>query len=152
MGCDIHFYIETRPDKKADWTLETFHDMSEDQDNPEFIDVSDTHLDRDYSMFALMAGVRGEGPEPKGIPHNMSKDLQNEYVRWDADGHSHSWMTVDELKDAIDQYFDGKPWFDTDYTRVYEKASKWLIDEMAEAQLLSSGLEPQVRFVFWFDN
>ncbi len=71
------------------------------------------YVGRNYNLFAILADVRngrgfagvktGEGfnpiADPKGIPEDASVGYRWEADRWEADGHSHSWFTVQELLD-----------------------------------------------------
>lgn len=100
MGCDIHEWVEVRDPGCNDvgpWKMSTY--------SPE--------LWRNYDMFAILANVRnGHGfagvktgesfnpiCEPKGVPEDASPEYLAEVEQWDADGHSHSWFTVQELLD-----------------------------------------------------
>ena len=52
---------------------------------------------RDYEFFARLAGVRGDGPEPNGVPPDASALTQRCVSRWEGDGHSHVHMTLREF-------------------------------------------------------
>lgn len=115
MGCDIHFYVERVEDgawASADrWTPDG---DSEANEPPVTLDYKDSfYHDRNYDLFAILAGVRngrgfagcdtGDGfvpiSEPRGLPEDLSPQVRAEAERWDGDGHSHSWLTVQELLD-----------------------------------------------------
>ena len=103
MGCDIHLYIEVRKDGKwtsADrWTRDTYappgvERMTVDYDHNWF-------TDRNYELFAILAGVRGEAApiaEPKGFPEDASELLKIEYA--EGGDHTPTWYTLRELMDA----------------------------------------------------
>jgi hypothetical protein len=112
MGCDIHFYAEKKVNgvwQSADtWEQDRYADEREDARlavNQHFYDG------RNYDLFAILANVRngrgfagvdtGDGFKPisgpKGLPSDISAEVQAESDRWDCDGHSHSWLTVSEL-------------------------------------------------------
>lgn len=69
-------------------------------------------IGRDYDLFAMLADVRngrgfagcktGEGfnviAKPKGLPTNASLQVVRASNNWGIDGHSHSWLTLDEIK------------------------------------------------------
>lgn len=69
--------------------------------------------DRNYDVFGMLANVRngygfagvetGDGfepiSEPRGLPKDVCKEILGESDSWDGDGHSHSWLTVQELKE-----------------------------------------------------
>jgi hypothetical protein len=68
---------------------------------------------RNYDLFAILADVRngrgfagvvtGEGfnpiDDPRGVPEDASAYVKEECERWDGDGHSHSYMTLRDLKE-----------------------------------------------------
>ena len=68
MGCDIHEYVEIRPKEKSDHEWELYITPC---------------LHRNYLMFGVFAGVRGESVpviEPKGIPKDISFGVEKDYV------------------------------------------------------------------------
>jgi hypothetical protein len=116
MGCDIHCYAEIKnsrgkyekvankfinayydPDSKFEWNKEKY------TDEPICL--------RNYELFAILADVRngygfagcdtGDGfniiSEPKGIPSDVSNEIREKSDSLDCDGHSHSYLTVDEI-------------------------------------------------------
>ena len=118
MGCDIHVTLESKDDDEW-WSL-----------------GAGMVLDRNYRTFANLAGVRGDGPPPKGLPDKIS------WMAWDKGGgkesleggfHSHSWSTIEEWEEAID---DDAP----EYQAILAAAKT----------LQSHGRETKI--VFWFDN
>lgn len=87
MGCDIHFKIERRV-KSLDKPI-TYYDYDEEAKIgiPQYardrnwncvnFDIKADYGERDYWMFACLAGVRGwywagDFPKPKGLPDDMS--------------------------------------------------------------------------------
>lgn len=68
---------------------------------------------RNYDLFAILADVRngrgfagvltGAGFDPivapRGVPDDASRFYRAQVARWDGDGHSHSWLTLRELKE-----------------------------------------------------
>lgn len=58
MGCDIHIFVEYREfGRTGRWRSLAEGEM---------------RGDRDYEMFSALAGVRGDGPAPKGLPDDLS--------------------------------------------------------------------------------
>ena len=123
MGCDIHFFTERWT---SDYKYEGPKDLSELRDSkleeilenaePNYRWVSadswskddDWYADelyngRSYYLFAILADVRnGSGviepiDYPRGIPDDASSGYKHVVDRWDGDGHSHSYFTLDEL-------------------------------------------------------
>jgi len=113
MGCDIHVTLEQKE-------YETWWGLG-----------SNMNPGRNYGTFAKLAGIRGDGPEPKGLPDNMSWETKE--VLEEGDDHSHSWSTIEEWEKAID---DDEP----EYQAILAAAKT----------LQSHGRE--TRIVFWFDN
>lgn len=86
MGCDIHLVVEKA---NADgWHLfDTVH--------PNFSQpYGATGKKRNYQRFAALAGVRGEGPEPKGLPPDLSIGAKMHHDPWGADAHSETWYPL----------------------------------------------------------
>ena len=94
MGCDIHDFVEIKVNGK--W--EMLGDVFETYDR---LPTRHPYDGRCYSLFALLAGVRGRDilpiAEPKGIPDDASIDYFEECKKWEGDGHSHSYLTLKEI-------------------------------------------------------
>jgi hypothetical protein len=101
MGCDIHMYVEKKV-KGIGWVRWQRTDVEK---HGEYSYVRDyyAYSKRNYRLFSILAGVRSEdrsvGPivQPRGIPHDASREVKAEFELWDADGHSHSFLTLEEL-------------------------------------------------------
>lgn len=162
MGCDIHLYVE-RKLKNGDWA------MVQNMDVP----INDESLrpwgpngepqggcwrlsGRNYNLFANLAGVRGFGPDPKGLPGDLSPFVAEEYERWLGDAHSASWSTplefmeayIDAIRthtdhDALDKYVQ---------TRIKEGVEMALQQFMFDMCSLDTDQGEEYRFVYWFDN
>lgn len=109
MGCDIHFYVEKRVNGM--WvSADTFKEEDDDGDI-RYHQVDEFYGDRNYNLFAILADVRnglgfagvetGDGfkpiSQPKGLPHDVSKEMKRQADSMRGDGHSHSWFTLREL-------------------------------------------------------
>lgn len=87
MGADVHIYLEKYNSETLVW---------------EKIPRIRMYDDRDYSLFSLLAGVRGQYKpfkQPKGIPEDVSKGILKCIKNWGTCGHSHSWYGLKELID-----------------------------------------------------
>lgn len=111
MGCDIHAVIERRRNTYGD--------------HYRWLNSGDPDLGRNYELFAVLAGVRNYGgitpiAEPRGLPafREWKQDGDERWISWDheadteppcgvveemaerygVDGHSHSWLTLAEIK------------------------------------------------------
>lgn len=132
MGCDIHGWVEKKVGEK--WIgIAPFKNEARD---------------RNYERFGKLANVRTDGPEPKGLPLDISDSAGYEAEGWGVDGHSHSWLPLEEA---------AKIWLETQWVPDDENAkrrhrdwvSKYPYSEFfnVESEDVSS-----YRVVFWFDN
>ena len=101
MGCDIHWYSETKKDGK--WVCDQAGSFEKDEDPDYEHHYMNTfpNGERDYWLFGLLANVRVDTPygfEAKGIPEELSPEVGTIFTEWDSDGHSHSYLTREELK------------------------------------------------------
>jgi hypothetical protein len=148
MGCDIHLHIEVKLNGK--W---------EHYGAP--------NVSRWYLLFEKMAGVRGE-PEnaislPKGLPDDLTTLTRYSSERWDGDGHSHSWLGIEEimlledwLKTQKSEWRTHSPDASVDlehhvlhtylFGNSFTGPKRYPEDDQSRP-----GVE-DVRFVFWFDN
>ena len=104
---------------------------------------------RDYEFFARLAGVRGDGPAPNGVPPDVSALTQRCVSRWGGDGHSHVHMTLREFV---------KRKIITDVT-IADAAKSKLQGGDPIAEYLGNGidgdditLDDNTRVIAWFDN
>lgn len=132
MGCDIHGWIEKRVGNK--WVA-----YRELEKRPYSLDDIDPRA-RNYARFAALAGVRGDGPDPKGLPLDISETTQFWVDEWDTDGHSHSWLSLDEAA----RIFLDTEWEPSEFARKWPATSFFGVDYEQDA--------PLYRLVFWFDN
>ena len=85
MGCDIHTYAEKKTETRY-----------------EYISGLVPFDYRSYGTFGFLADVRNYSDVTpisacRGVPADASKEVIAEQNQWDCDGHSHSWLSVDEL-------------------------------------------------------
>lgn len=98
MGCDIHATVE----------YDKYRNDSRGNTPCWWDFCNDIDIERDYRLFSALAGVRGLEPEdpqyerpisgPRGVPEDASYRYEDLVRRWEGDGHSHSWLTADELR------------------------------------------------------
>lgn len=112
MGCDIHLYVERR-DAEGNWnSADTWFSDPDDPTRKSLYKwgpglarvAGPIYDDRNYDLFAILAGVRngrGDGftpiSEPRGMPKDASLDVAAASESMDSDGHSHSWLTLQEI-------------------------------------------------------
>ena len=117
MGCDIHVFLE-RKNKDGKYELVK--------------ELDGTASVRNYRLFAALAGVRGEGPEPKGLPADVSEAVREIRHDWGGDGHSDSWEPFEKAVELWEAHRYG----DFPLVEFFEHGPP----------------EPDDRLVFWFDN
>ena len=127
MGCDIHMLIERRDDQGR-WHMWTQV-------------FGEAARERNYKRFAALAGVRGDGPDAKGLPIDLSEDAafakENGYALGE---HSFSWLPLAEAATI----FDATDWNDKKYQR-------WMRDAYHYFNVSDEDLAPW-RLVFGFDS
>lgn len=101
MGCDIHTYKEKFVDGR--WqTADEWVPYDNEEKTLEVPYKKHAYTGRNYNLFGLLAGVRNrEGTltlAPRGIPFDVSPEVQAANESWDADGHSHSYLYLHELR------------------------------------------------------
>lgn len=120
MSCDIHVYAETRHINESGHAVWVNRDQWEADDDvllfpSEFgadgstqsayyrkVHEASIYKTRDYQLFGILAGVRGGHfpsiSPPKGIPSDLSYQTMGDVLRWGTGGHSHSYLTLEELE------------------------------------------------------
>jgi len=165
MGCDIHLVLETA-DCAADgtqgpWTF--CHDYpyiparalrwSEDV-IPANGYISWAVRARDYEFFAALAGVRGEGPAPKGLPADISPRTVELVSSWGSDAHHATWYYAEEFAAIYGQLDRVRARYVADKMRGDLKRSDgsevsyddWLME------VIGTDVYDKHRVIIWFDN
>ena len=195
MGCDIHMFIEYRCGNGMPWQADDHHvpkweercrdDKPDEPEswckpcgrNEKYI-CSNGYLDfhqvdargRNYDLFAALASIRGKGPrDPLGLPENVSELVYEASEAYGVDGHSHSYMSIEEFAKVLyeecgykptkrsdafyshDMPYDKHP---PDFTTIVRYAEKLKEEKSIDKHILGKDTtsEVQVRVVFWFDN
>jgi len=139
MGCDIHAHWEVKISGK-------WHHY--DQPN----------IQRDYRLFTKMAGVRAASDEiksialPRGLPANITEIVRFDRDYWGVDGHSDSWLGVEDIQELYRFYLTLPGQDNLDWHRVfgYLFGNGW---EYLKKYPKSYPKELEdFRLVFWFDN
>lgn len=168
MGCDIHLMAERKvyhytDDKKEKGTWMNIDKWIFNEDairwqEPDSQKRALMVVDRDsrfytggrnYNLFCALAGVRKSQfynnppiiSNPKGLPKDASKVVRAESRRWAGDGHSHSWVTLAEIK-AFD-------W--SEYGATCDSFRINTVKKLEDAKD-SYNTDDEVRVIFWFDN
>ena len=171
VGADIHFVIENRdPRDNHGWVGIYWSDASfgpasynhsparvPDETDSDFYRRMDNNVHpfgrlrrRDYGFFSRLAGVRGEGPDPNGVPDDASAMANRCLKLWEGDAHSHGHMTLrefvkrkiisdDSLAEAAKSKLQGG-----------DPIAEYLGDCVYDCNNIT--LDDNTRVVYWFDN
>ena len=107
MGCDIHCYKEKLVNGK--WVSADEWVEEDDGDGGTYMVVPyrKRFSERNYNLFGLLCdNVRTSHQfsfAERGIPEDASSQVKDEVKRWDCDGHSHSHLYLQELKDLLER-------------------------------------------------
>lgn len=117
MGCDIHMCVETKQSVNGSekwlnsdaWMLNKYFGEEGEREYK----VKGLCTDRNYELFSALANVRNDqgNPyicDPKGLPEDASPHTITEAESWGDDGHSHSYLTLAEIKEFSSQHKDVK--------------------------------------------
>ncbi len=111
MGCDIHAIIEQQADDGRWVTVNTLSPfVAQRRKGGERDWCFPAALDRNHRRFAALAGVRGDGPVPRGVPADVSETGRFRIATWNGDAHSHGWLTIAEAAKvfAETEYWSGE--------------------------------------------
>lgn len=140
MGCDIHLVLEQKHNGR--WVgIDTFNGHT-DRFTGKY--CSPVARERNYDRFAALAGVRGDGPEPLGVPQDASETTRLLVDKWGSDGHSHSWLPITRAAKVWLRTLSGKP---DVFASKYPCSHFFGIDESSSAFVATD-----YRVIFWFDN
>lgn len=157
MGCDIHWYSETKKD--GAWVCDQAETFTTEEDGAlVYIDMDNfPDRDRDYWWFGLIQpGVRTDWPfsfAESAMPEDISKEVRRLVDNWGSDGHSHGSLTRAQLKDKLVEMkrlslqvtidpSDNRRYISHFITRLEDAIKNLNADVPDEDQ----------RIVFWFDN
>jgi hypothetical protein len=153
MGCDIHTFAERRTEDG--WVV---------------VDGWEPFRNRNYSVFGFLAGVRNysEVPpiaQPRGLPADASDRVKRSHDDWGFDGHSASWLSIDELlafdyeatmedrrvnRQVGPNHWDGSCTCEAGEGRQMTYRAFLGVGFFRDlAMLFEAGVD---RIVFWFDN
>lgn len=113
MGCDIHFYVEVK-DKDGVWKMTPPLEQIDEYDGEPIYGIpfeKRIYKGRNYDLFAILADVRngygfagvntGGGFNPISMPRGVPRDASSDFLRiaeqYGCDGHSHSWLDLQDL-------------------------------------------------------
>ena len=144
--CEIHYVIEQ--EHNGEW-VGVFG-----TDNGLTYPNCDSHLplpvfvfkNRDYKFFADLAGVRGPGPEPRGLPEDLSSMSRMYTDSWGPDGHSYSYLS---LRDFVTKWLIAN---NESITPIVKEKLKGNDPVLEVVKKLGIRQIDKYRVVFWFDS
>jgi hypothetical protein len=155
MGCDIHAYTEIKDKTNQNWFLAATY-YQKPNENKQYQEM---YLGRDYLMFAQLANVRNYDDQPvismpRDLPRDCSDEVRQLSNNWGIDGHSHSYLTLGELKDWIAQhptvqYEDDHNPEPNPINRIIKHINQTCA--LFEMDNKCTNIN-DIRIVFWFDN
>lgn len=97
MGCDIHAIVEQQADDGRWVTVNTLsHFVARRRKDGERDWAFPAALERNYRRFAALADVRGDGPDPRGVPADVSETGRFRIDELSNDGYGHGWLMIAE--------------------------------------------------------
>ena len=131
MACDIHIYVERNYHGK--WVY-----------------FGSPHVqERNYRRFAALAGVRDDkGPDPKGLPKDLSDSVHMHYDFLAGDAHSMTWYDLETacLIFAATEYDDK---YSDALNQPHKHLDRWAWEYFGVWHYESLS---DYRVVMWFDN
>jgi hypothetical protein len=141
MGTDIHGVVEEQV-SPGRWVAIRTLDRFIDEDGKR---LEPACLVRNYRRFDALAGARGNGPAPRGLPDDASETARHLFET--VGDHSASWLPLDEASLIFAQ---------TDFRKAIQAK---LADFVAKPDgghnvyyFSEIGDGENYRLVFWFDS
>lgn len=163
MGCDIHSYIEVRNKDRQTGEYSGWEPLPIFEINPRWSkmpSLANHYTGRDYELFGwLTDGVvrcstTTQLPPPRGLPSDISAEIEREHDAMRADAHSQSYFTLSELEEAY-RKIPKKVKNDMGGTEknFFRKSVRRFIDTIrAFADSCGYYMDENVRIIFWFDS
>lgn len=146
MGCDIHYVIEQEHNGKWVGVFGTDNGLTyPSYAARQYLPVL-LFKNRNYKFFAKLAGVRGPGPDPLGLPEDMSSMSRMYTDSWSGDGHSHSYAS---LRDFVTTWLTSNGEDITPLVKEKLKGNDPVLDFVKELGICQID---KYRVVYWFDN
>jgi hypothetical protein len=147
MGCDI--IIRTEVKRNGKWTSGDLYKKT----GKEF-QIIEIYDGRSYSLFTILADVRNYNKvmkpisKPRGIPEDASEEYKKLCESWGVDGHSHSYLTLQEMEEFFDKRHE---W--TEVNQSFISLVDRLRNRLKEHYPYDySDHTEDIRIVFFFDN
>jgi hypothetical protein len=146
MGCDIHWVIEKKFD--AGWApVLTSSQTFIPYDTADKLPIFFTRY-RNYGFFAELAGVRGPGPRPNGLPEDISDAGIIIATDWGMDAHSHGHLSMREFIEKFIKVSNGSL---TEATAQALEGKDPVLEFFKDNWIDKEDIDNH-RVIFWFDN
>jgi len=152
MGCDIHMVVERK------WGGVWCGVGAVVARTPPLEQLASSHewyawpaaKNRNYELFSKLAGVRGPGPEPRGLPDDVSYLALAELEVWGEDAHSQSWGLLTEVLPIFKEELVGE-------LVLARFKDRTLSDQAFAEAIFEVPIDHDedlhnYRLVYWFDN
>lgn len=141
MGCDIHLVVERRVEQRwvAVRIMRSISTAAPINYGMNF--ATPASKERNYDRFAALAGVRGPGPAPRGLPDDVSETSR--FLFELLDRHTPSWLPLSE---AAEIFAATERHELNDFDRKYSMYHYFNIEPETD------GPAEDHRLVFWFDS
>lgn len=151
MGCDIWTFAEKKVDEKYNlWKQVKLYRVRSDN-----LEVVGFYEDRNYELFSLLAGVRGwHEPliEPRGVPQNMSTDLERQWNSVNEWCHTPTWYSLSELF-LYRKMFKNRQFESLEEAQVYKNFINFVNNIETYLEFAGEFIDPEkYRVVLWFDS
>ncbi len=95
MGCDIHTSMQVRCNN-------VWHDAQDWQNEGGYVQVlggykTELLKERNYALFGILAGVRGDAPYPLAASRGLPSELSDKAREFHEDNHSATYFTLAEV-------------------------------------------------------
>ena len=162
MGCDIHMVLEAQTLDGGWHAVESYNMVAGHESHDLFSEFGSGKPEkwsaywkvrrRNYDLFAALAGVRGFGPQPRGIPEDISPFARQQIDGWASDGHSHTWYTLRECGSRFLAAHCGADTLSKDrYAALADLMGLHFLTYNAEHLQQGDWLD-HYRLIIWFDN
>ena len=156
MGCDIWVHLEKKVDEKYNsWEEIALYRIDKYTHK---LEIAPPYEGRNYGLFSLLAGIRGWMDalvEPRGLPENMSREVEKAWKYSEDWCHTPTWYVLNELYLYRRLYKDFKG--DEDDKEAYD-SFVYFVDcienylELTQEWTYGDARPNEYRLIIWFDS
>ncbi len=144
MGCDIHGFVEINIYVKSNFKYQ-------------WVVLERLDIPRNYGLFGLMGnehrGTKVLFPK-RGLPYDLSPEVQIQNTLWGVDGHTHSWLSFKEVSWVLGRHKKLFPdHYDSEhYSPIYFQEMFWCENEIKQLEKRIQLSVNDIRLIYWMDN